>query len=74
MKKILIIILLSSLAINPAVSETFSAALLKAYQNNSDLNAERENINVSEQDLEILNYQISIKPLMIEPIKTNGIN
>ena len=24
--------------------------------------------------LEILNYQISIKPLMIEPIKTNGIN
>jgi outer membrane protein len=53
MKKILITILLSSLVINPAVSETFSEALLKAYQNNSDLNAERENINVSEQDLEI---------------------
>ena len=53
MNKILITILLSSLAINPAVSETFSEALLKAYQNNSDLNAERENINVSEQDLEI---------------------
>jgi len=53
MNKILITILLSSLAINPAVSDTFSEALLKAYQNNSDLNAERENINVSEQDLEI---------------------
>ena len=53
MKKFLITILLLLFAINPAVSETFSEALLKAYQNNSDLNAERENINVSEQDLEI---------------------
>ena len=59
MNKILITILLSSLAINPAVSETFSEALLKAYQNNSDLNAERENINVSEQDLEISKSGIS---------------
>ncbi len=53
MKKFLITISLFFLAINPAFSETFSEALLKAYQNNSDLNAERENINVSEQDLEI---------------------
>ena len=53
MKKFLITISLFLLAINPAFSETFSEALLKAYQNNSDLNAERENINVSEQDLEI---------------------
>ena len=53
MKKFLIITLLFLLEINPAFSETFSEALLKAYQNNSDLNAERENINVSEQDLEI---------------------
>jgi len=53
MKKFIISTLISLLAISPVVAETFSEALLKAYQNNSDLNAERENINVSEQDLEI---------------------
>jgi outer membrane protein len=53
MKKFIITTLISLLAISPVVAETFSEALLKAYQNNSDLNAERENINVSEQDLEI---------------------
>ena len=47
MKKFIISTLISLLAINPVVAETFSEALLKAYQNNSDLNAERENINVS---------------------------
>ena len=34
-------------------AETFSIALSKAYKNNSELNAERENINVSEQELKI---------------------
>jgi outer membrane protein len=34
-------------------AETFSIALSKAYKNNSELNAERENINISEQELKI---------------------
>ena len=34
-------------------AETFSNALSKAYKNNSELNAERENINISEQELKI---------------------
>tara|TARA_B100001741_G_scaffold150019_1_gene123833 strand:+ start:636 stop:1931 length:1296 start_codon:yes stop_codon:yes gene_type:complete len=34
-------------------ADTFSNALSKAYKNNSELNAERENINISEQELKI---------------------
>ena len=34
-------------------AETFSAALKKAYNNNLELNAERESINISEQELNI---------------------
>ncbi len=34
-------------------AETFSMALSKAFKNNSELNAERENINISEQELKI---------------------
>ena len=34
-------------------AETFSAALKKAYENNPELNAERESLNISEQDLKI---------------------
>ena len=43
-------------------AETFSSALKKAYENNSELNAERENINISEQELKISkgNYLPSI--------------
>jgi outer membrane protein len=39
--------------INNANAETFSAALSKAFKNNSELNAERENIIISEQELKI---------------------
>jgi len=38
-----------------AYSETFISALKRAYDNNSELNAERENISISEQE-----YRISI--------------
>ena len=38
---------------NNAYAEIFSDALKKAYSNNSELNAERENINISEQELKI---------------------
>ena len=39
--------------INNANAETFSAALSKAFKNNSELNAERQNIIISEQELKI---------------------
>mgnify|MGYP001235782331 FL=1 len=53
MKKFFIIIL-SILFLFPNVNaDTFDAALKKAYKNNSELNAERENISISEQELKI---------------------
>ena len=53
MKKIILIFLSKLILLNVANAETFSNALLKAYKNNSELNAERENINISEQELKI---------------------
>ena len=53
MKKIILIFLGIFFLISEVNAETFSSALSKAYKNNSELNAERENINVSEQDLNI---------------------
>ena len=53
MKKIILIFLGIFFLITEVNAETFSSALSKAYKNNSELNAERENINVSEQDLNI---------------------
>ena len=53
MKKFFFIILSSIFLISNVCAETFSAALKKAYKNNSDLNAERENIIISEQELKI---------------------
>ena len=53
MKKILIILIGSFLIISNSNAESFSSALSKAFKNNSELNAERENINISEQELKI---------------------
>ena len=53
MKKILLIIFGSLLIITNLNAESFNVALSKAYKNNSELNAERENINISEQELKI---------------------
>ena len=39
--------------LNNAHAETFSAALKKAYDDNNELNAERESLNISEQELKI---------------------
>ena len=51
MKKILLI-LFSVLFLNQQVlAATLFEALTVAYKNNTDLNAERENINISEEDL-----------------------
>ena len=39
--------------LNNAHAETFSEALKKAYNDNNELNAERESLNISEQELKI---------------------
>ena len=39
--------------LNNASAETFSEALKKAYNDNNELNAERESLNISEQELKI---------------------
>ena len=53
MKKILIIISFSLFIFTNTNAETFSEALKKAYDNNPELNAERESLNISEQELKI---------------------
>ena len=53
MKKFLISILVLLFLTTNLKAETFKTALSKAYKNNSELNAERENINISEQELKI---------------------
>ena len=53
MKKILLILFGYFLIITHSNAESFSFALSKAFKNNSELNAERENINISEQELKI---------------------
>ena len=49
----LIFISLSLLLFTNVNAETFSVALKKAYNNNPELNAERESLNISEQELNI---------------------
>ncbi len=53
MKKFFIIIFSYIFLFTNVSAETFTAALKKAHENNSELNAERENISISEQELKI---------------------
>jgi outer membrane protein len=53
MKNFLLIFFGSILIITNLNAESFTTALSKAFKNNSELNAERENINISEQELKI---------------------
>ena len=53
MKKFLFIIFNFLFLLTNVNAETFSQALKKAYKNNPELNAERESLNVSEQELKI---------------------
>ena len=48
--KIFLILIFS---LNSVFAETFMSALKKAYNNNPELNAERESLNISEQELKI---------------------
>ena len=53
MKKFILIILINLFIFKVAKAETFIVALKKAYNNNPELNAERESLNISEQELNI---------------------
>ncbi len=53
MIRILFIITSLIFLLNNASAEIFSAALKKAYNDNNELNAERESLNISEQELKI---------------------
>ena len=53
MIKILFILISFLFLFNNVNAETFTSALKKAYENNPELNAERESLNISEQDLKI---------------------
>ena len=51
--RIIIILFLLTFYSNNVLAISLSEALLQAYKNNPELNAERENIEVSKQDLKI---------------------
>ena len=53
MKIILKIFLTIVFSISPLLAETFNSALKRAYETNPELNAERESINISEQELKV---------------------
>jgi outer membrane protein len=53
MKKILILITLTMFSFSNAIAVTLYDALNQTYQNNTQLNAERENIKASEEDINI---------------------
>ena len=53
MKKIILILISLVFFIPKVFAVTLSEALIQAYKNNPELNAERENIKVSEEDLNI---------------------
>tara|TARA_B100000963_G_scaffold341013_1_gene340286 strand:+ start:213 stop:1508 length:1296 start_codon:yes stop_codon:yes gene_type:complete len=55
MKKFILFISVSLFLLTNVNAETFSNALKKAYNNNPELNAERESLNISEQE-----YKISV--------------
>jgi len=53
MKKIFLVLILTIVYVENASAETLLKALKQAFNNNAELNAERENLKVSEQDLKI---------------------
>ena len=53
MKKILTLTIALLFFCGNVYAESFTYVLKKAYKNNSELNAERENINVSEEELKV---------------------
>ena len=65
MKKIFIIIIASIFCFSNALAVTLLDALNQTYKNNIQLNAERENIKVSEEDVNIA--KADFKPSLTIP-------
>ena len=63
MKKLLILVSLTAFSFSNAIAVTLYDALNQTYQNNIQLNAERENVKVSEEDINIskADYKPTIK-------------
>ena len=59
MRNILTVLFLSLSLIGNSSAETILQALKEAYNSNVELNAERENLIVSEQDLKIIRSESS---------------
>jgi outer membrane protein len=53
MKKLLLVVSITVFSFSNAIAVTLYDALNQTYQNNIQLNAERENIKVSEEDINI---------------------
>ena len=53
MKKIFLVLILTFVYVENVSAETLLKALNQAFNNNAELNAERENLKISEQDLKI---------------------
>ena len=53
MKLIYKIILILTFSLNSVLAESFNTALKRAYETNPELNAERETLNISEQELKV---------------------
>ena len=53
MKIIFKTFLILTFFLSSVLAETFTEALKKAYETNPELNAERESINISEQELKV---------------------
>ena len=53
MKLLILIIFIFVFNINNVLSESLYDALKVTYKNNKELNAERENVNIAEEDLKI---------------------
>ena len=53
MKKVFLIVLFSIFFYQEVFADTLSEALLQTYKNNTELNAERENISISKEELKI---------------------
>ena len=63
MKLIFKIFLILTFSLNSVFAETFNAALKRAYDTNPELNAERESINISEQELKVSKVLIFLQLL-----------
>ena len=63
MKKIFLVLILTFVFVENAFADTLLKALNQAFNNNTELNAERENLNVSEQDLKSQEANIFQVPL-----------